>query len=58
MLKVRPFAATVFHKSVAGLKMETFPVRAEDYMTARRLASAYVLQVLKFKDFELRMVGS
>jgi hypothetical protein len=60
VLRVRQFAASAYDKSPsAGPKeAERFPVQAPDYATARRWALAYVLQVLKLKDFELRMVGS
>ena len=35
-----------------------FPVQAPDFATASRIAFTYVLNVLKYKDFELRIVGS
>lgn len=37
---------------------EIFPVYMEDYLAAKSLALSYVLQVLKLRDFELRMVGA
>jgi hypothetical protein len=35
-----------------------FPVHAPSYTTASDMAFTYVLQVLKLKDFELRIVGA
>jgi hypothetical protein len=57
--KVRPFAASVEYRDAAGeMVEETFPVRASDHAAASRLALAYVLEVLKHQEFELRVVGA
>jgi hypothetical protein len=57
--KVRPFAASVeFRDAVGCMVEEAFPVRAADYGAANRLALAYVLEVLKHQEFELRVVGA
>jgi hypothetical protein len=59
MPKVRHFAVSVSIRNANGQsEEETFPVHASDYATASRLALVYVLEVLKHKDFELRIVGS
>lgn len=59
MPKVRSFAVSVSYQRPTGeQEEETFPVRAYDYDTARRMALSHVLNVLKYKDFELRIVGS
>jgi hypothetical protein len=59
MPRVRHFAFSVSTRDAKGQsEEETFPVRASDYATASRLAFVYVLEVLKYKDFELRIVGS
>ncbi|MBW8878088.1 MAG: hypothetical protein JF614_24250 [Acidobacteria bacterium] len=59
MLRIRHFAASVAYQNSFGQTQEDeFPIHAPDYATASRIAFSYVLQVLKFKDFELRIVGS
>jgi hypothetical protein len=60
MLRVRQFTATVYdrHPAAGQKEAESFPVQAPDYVTARLWAFAYVLQILRLKDFELRMAGS
>jgi hypothetical protein len=56
---VRHFEATVSYRDSAGQEHEeVVPVYACDYGEANRLVFAYVLQVLKLKEFELRVVGS
>jgi hypothetical protein len=58
-MKVRRFTASVEYKDAEGkTKEESFPVTVEDYTTAKDLAETYVLQVLKLRDFELRLVGA
>jgi hypothetical protein len=57
--KVRPFAASVEYRDVNGRVVEeTFPVRVSDHAAASQLALAYVLEVLKYREFELRVVGA
>jgi len=59
MLRIRPFTVSVAYQNTTGQTQEDdFPVRAQDYATASRIAFTYVLNVLKYKDFELRIVGS
>jgi hypothetical protein len=59
MPRVTPYAASVTYRDAQGkLQEEEFPLRARDYSTAMNIASTYVLQVMKLKDFELRVVGS
>jgi hypothetical protein len=56
---VRPFAASVAYRDVAGKGQEEhFPVVAADPRAANHLALAYVLQILRLDDFELRVVGA
>jgi hypothetical protein len=58
-MAVRRFAASVTYRDKDGaLHEEEIPLRAEDYGVAHRLLLAYVLQVLKLRDFELRLVGA
>jgi hypothetical protein len=58
-MAVRRFAARVTYRDKDGaLHEEEIPTWAEDYAAANRLALAYVLQVLKIRDFELRLVGA
>lgn len=58
-MAVRRFAARVTYRDRDGaLHEEEIPLRAEDYGAANRLLLAYVLQVLKLRDFELRLVGA
>ncbi|HEX6901896.1 MAG TPA: hypothetical protein VF789_19400 [Thermoanaerobaculia bacterium] len=40
------------------MQEDEFAVNHSDHASASRLAFAYVLQVLKLSDFELRVVGS
>lgn len=59
MKKVRRFVASVTYRETDGTDREdTFPVQVEDYDMARSVAFAYVLQILKLEDFELRIVGA
>lgn len=59
MPSVRNFEASVTYRDSEGKDQEEdFPVLAHDYDTANRMAFAYVLEVLKLDDFELRVVGS
>ncbi len=58
-MAIRPFTASVSYRNREGaLLEEEIPVLAENYETANRLAFTYVLQVLKLREFELRLVGS
>jgi len=56
--RIRRFAASVTYPVGRDSAREEFPVQALDPAAANDLALAYVLQVLKLKDFELRVVGS
>jgi hypothetical protein len=57
--KVRRFVASVTYREADGTDREdTFPVQVADYDMARSVAFAYVLQILKLEDFELRIVGA
>jgi hypothetical protein len=57
--RVRRFQASVAYLDSAGVETEEkFPVVAADPDAARDLAVAYVLTVLKLKDFELRIIGA
>jgi hypothetical protein len=59
MKKVRRFEAQVTYRSPDGTEREeTFPVQAEEFSAAQSMAEHYVLQVLRLKEFELRMVGA
>jgi hypothetical protein len=59
MSSVRRFEASVTYRDTAGAEQEeAFPVHARDYATANRMAFAYVLEVLKLDEFELRLVGA
>jgi len=59
MKKLRTFSAEVSYKNPEGGSVEeTFPVTVEDYDTAKDLAFRYAVEVLKLRDFELRIVGS
>lgn len=40
------------------MQEEEFPVISQDHAAASRLAFAYVLQIMRLQDFELRVVGS
>jgi hypothetical protein len=59
MARITPYAASVTYRDAQGkLQEEEFPLRASDYSTAMNIAAAYVLRVMKLKEFELRVVGS
>jgi hypothetical protein len=59
MKRIRRFEACVTYRGPDGVDVEEiFPVYMEDYPTAQAVALSYILQVLKLKDFELRMVGA
>ena len=59
MLRIRPFVASVAFQNPTGQTQEDdLPVHAPDFATASRIAFTYVLNVLKYKDFELRIIGS
>jgi hypothetical protein len=52
------FLATVTYRGSDGrVHEERFPIRAVERESASEMAVAYVLEVLKLKDFELRIVG-
>jgi hypothetical protein len=55
---IRRFEASVTHTQDGKEQEEVVPVYAPDYESASRLAFAYVLQVLKLPEFELRIVGA
>ena len=56
---VRRFGASVSFRNQDGKSQEEdFPVLATGYDEASRLALAYVLQVLRLDDFEMRVVGA
>jgi hypothetical protein len=58
-VKVRPYNATVTYNDGEGRRREeVFPVRAAEHAAATNMAFAYVVEVLKLKEFELRVVGS
>jgi hypothetical protein len=58
-MAIRRFAASVtYHRKDGALHEEEIPVWAEDYRAANRIVLAYVLQVLKLQEFELRIVGA
>jgi hypothetical protein len=58
-MAIRRFAASLTYRRKDGtIHEEEIPTWAEDYGAANRLALAYVLQVLKLRDFELRVVGA
>ncbi len=57
-MKVRLYAVAVTYQGGDGRsREETFPVHAYDHSMATDMAVAYVLQVLRLKEFELRVVG-
>ena len=57
--RVFPYSAVVTYRNAARQETEeTFPVKAPDRSSASDLALAYVLQVLKLEEFELRVVGA
>ena len=56
---VRRFGASVTYRTSDGRPHEEdFPILATGYDEANRLALAYVLQVLRLDDFEMRLVGA
>jgi hypothetical protein len=58
-MAIRRFAASVTYRWKDGtVHEEEIPTWAEDYGAAHRLLLAYVLYVLKLRDFELRLVGA
>jgi len=59
MPKVRSFSVSISYRDENGkLQEEEFPVQAFDYEAASRMALDYVLKVLRYEDFELRLVGA
>ncbi len=59
MASVRRFEASVTYRDREGHQQEeAFPIHAATYDAANRLAFAYVLEVLKLDEFELRLVGA
>jgi hypothetical protein len=57
--KVYSYSASVFYRNSGGEDVqEKFPVVAPDRAAASDLAFAYVLQVLKLGEFEIRIVGA
>lgn len=58
-MTLRLHSATVIHRDVDGrVHEQKFPIRAADNDKACEMALAYVLEVLKLKEFELRVVSS
>jgi hypothetical protein len=58
-MSVRRFEASVTYRTNEGkAQEESFPVLASHAEEANRLALAYVLQVLRLDEFEMRVVGS
>ena len=58
-MTLRLYSATVIHRDVDGrVHEQRFPIRAADNEKACEMAFDYVLEVLKLKEFELRVVGS
>lgn len=59
MAKVRAFAASVsYHDKLGKSQEDDFPVLARDHSSAYSMALAYVLQIMKLEEFELRVVGA
>lgn len=59
MPRILPYAVSVTYRDVQGkLQEEEFPLRASDYTSAQRIAFTYVLEVMKLKEFELRVAGA
>jgi hypothetical protein len=56
--KVRRFEASVSYATEGEEHEEPLPIYAPDYDSANRMAFAYVLQVMKLQEFELRIVGA
>lgn len=58
VVKVRPYAATVaYHDSDGRRHEEVVPIRASDHAAAKDMAFTYAVEVLRLKDFELRVVS-
>jgi hypothetical protein len=58
-MAIRRFSASVAYRAKDGAQQEDeFPVWSDSYAHAKELALAYVLQVLKLGDFELRLAGA
>jgi hypothetical protein len=56
--KVYPYSASVTYRNPEGQEIEeAFPVWTTDRAAASDLAVAYVLNVLKLQEFEIRIVG-
>ena len=56
--RVYPYSASVTYRNAEGQETEeVFPVRTTDRAAASDLAVAYVLNVLKLQEFEIRIVG-
>lgn len=59
MSRARRYSASVTYRNEAGkLQEDEFAIVDLDHTMASRVALAYVLQVLKLSDFELRVVGA
>jgi hypothetical protein len=59
MRRVRHFEARVtYRQPEGGEREEAFPVQVEDYDSAKALALLYALQILKLRDFGLRIAGA
>ncbi|HVF60967.1 MAG TPA: hypothetical protein VNJ70_14265 [Thermoanaerobaculia bacterium] len=57
-MTLRLYSATVIHHDADGrVHEQRFPIRATEHEEACEMAFAYVLEVLKLKEFELRIVG-
>lgn len=59
MLRIRRYSASVTYRNELGkMQEDEFAVNHSDHASASRIAFAYVLQVLKLNEFELRIVGA
>jgi len=57
--KVFPYSASVTYRNAEGREIEeVFPLRTTDREAANDLAFTYLLQVLKLRELELRVVGA
>jgi hypothetical protein len=56
--RIRSYLAKVSYRQDGEERDESFPVRTSDHQDATRLAVAYILDVLRLAEFELRIVGS
>jgi hypothetical protein len=57
-VRVRVYSVTVTYRDGEGRQHEeVFPAWAYDHGMATDMAFAYVLQVLRLEEFELRVVG-